>query len=275
MIVLLLWSISWIIMLIIRYVLWWGCFIIITIIGLIKFKYYNNPAYTIILYFFVQEIGGVVFILSYSTIRQMIIIILKGGFSPFHFWLVPVISIRKGQAFLWILTWQKMPYVFIIINFLSWSLIIIILLRIVFPLVQGIFVRRFKIVLFYLISSSGRRALIYGYYSPLSIILTIPLYMHLMYRIMGMVGTFGNIYLGLESVFVLIRIPGRLPFYFKIGIMGCLVEGGGLMLLVVLVIFVLNITITINVIVNFNYKFSPANKHFIFLFIRYIVGPYF
>lgn len=152
---------------------------------------------------------------------------------------------------------------------------LVILLGISVPLIQGVFVRRFKIVLFYLLSSSGGRPLVYGYYSPILILLIIPFYIHLICRIMGVVSNYGGMYLGLESVFVIISIPGSLPFFFKIGMMRCLVRGGGFFLVVILALFVLNITITINVMVNFNYKFSPGNKHFIFLFIRYMIVPYF
>jgi hypothetical protein len=98
------WSLSWVMILIIRYIVWWGCFIAVTIVGLIKLKFYNNPVYTMAVYFFVQEISGVFFVLRFSTSTQIIIIIFKGGFAPFHFWITSVVSIRKGQAFLWILT---------------------------------------------------------------------------------------------------------------------------------------------------------------------------
>lgn len=274
MIVLFIVSLGFLVMMTVNYIIWWGSLIIITMVGIIKLKFYGNPPYASTVYFFVQEVCGALFIVSLSTTLQLVMVLIKGGFSPVHGWLLTVVSMSKGRAFLWIITWQKVPYLYLAIHFLSWGSVAVIMVSIVLPLIQGMFTARFKGVFFYLMTASGSSLIVYSYYSPFMMCVVRLFYAHMMSGVSGMVGARGNLYLGLESVFLLMSQPGSMPFYFKLAAMRLVGEGGGLLLVLVLIIIVLNLTLIINVIMNFNYKFSPGNKHFLFLMVRYMVVPY-
>jgi len=79
--------------------------------------------------------------------------------------------------------------------------------------------------------------------------------------------------IGLESNFVIIRIPGSLPFYMKMLLIGELSPNGGLFLFIFMSSLLLNSIITINNILNINYKVMK-NKGFMFLIFFYIIFPF-
>jgi len=218
---------SYVILFIRNYVFWWGLFILYTIVALIKLKLYSSPSYVLALYFFIQEAIGVLFIIRISFKIQFLAILLKGGFSPFHGWLGMVFNQGNGSAVIWLLTWQKLPYYFSISLFLTWYTILFILLLRILPLIQCILNMSSKVILFLVLTSSSNVFIILFYFFFNFCLLITPFYLYILYSIFGIYGR-KMIRIGLESNFVIIRIPGSLPFYMKMLLIGELSPNGGL-----------------------------------------------
>jgi len=257
---------SYLLVFITRFILWWGVFIVFTIIALIKIKFYLSPSYSIVIYYFVQEIRGVFFMFGFSVVFQLMLVVLKGGFAPLHNWLNSIIKGLKGLIFIWLITWQKLPYFLVLFQLILWSFVIIFIIGRIFSLLQSFFVKSFKGVLFILFTSRRNNLLVFSFFSPHHIIFVLPFYVYLLYTIVGVVNIRGIMFMGLESIFILISIPGSIPFNIKMLIIIFLSQTGRVFFIVFIIMLLLNILVRINVMFNFNYKFRVLNKHYVFIF---------
>lgn len=89
-------------------------------------------------YFVLQEILGLIFILFSNVLIQVLVVFLKLGVSPLHFW---VFSILNGLSFnlvFWFLTFQKIVFLSILINY-NKNIIFFLFLGIFFCFIQILF----------------------------------------------------------------------------------------------------------------------------------------
>lgn len=66
-------------------------------------------------YFLFQECLGLVFLLLRFRRWQFIVVMMKIGLVPFHYWLFLVVGGVKGWLVMWFLTFQKLPYIGVLI----------------------------------------------------------------------------------------------------------------------------------------------------------------
>jgi len=130
-----------------------------------------------------------------------------------------------------------------------------------------------KVILFLVLTSSSNVFIMLFYFFFNFCLLITPFYLYILYNVFGIYGR-KMIRIGLESNFVIIRIPGSLPFYIKMLLIGELSPNGGLFLFIFMSSLLLNSIITINNILNINYKVMK-NKGFMFLIFFYIIFPFF
>ena len=62
-------------------------------------------------YFLIQELLGFLFLLLFTFGSPLLVLFLKVGVSPFHFWVVLVSFYLEGFLLSWFLTFQKLPFV--------------------------------------------------------------------------------------------------------------------------------------------------------------------
>ena len=82
-------------------------------------------------YFILQEISGLLFLLLKNFSMQIAIVFLKVGVRPLHFWVFTVLVGLRINLIFWFITFQKLVYLLIIIN---WGL------NFIFLLFLGIFI---------------------------------------------------------------------------------------------------------------------------------------
>jgi len=71
-------------------------------------------------YFILQEVLGLFFVFLKNFVFQILIIFIKVGVRPLHFWIFSVVVGLRINLIFWFLTFQKLVYLSILIN---WGLV--------------------------------------------------------------------------------------------------------------------------------------------------------
>lgn len=261
---------SYTILLVNNFVVWWALLIMCTMLGIMKLKVHGSSVYSMAYYYFIQEIVGILFILGLHYTYQYVLLLVKGGFSPFHYWIFFIVKFMKGSSFLWILTWQKLPYYLLLIRHINQKILLVVLIGGVIPLFQSLFVYSIKVLYFLLLTSRGNRVLVLGGVYTVSIYLLVLFYLMMAYAIPGLVVERGIYFNGAELIFVLFGFPGSLPFFIKLGLQGAFI-GRGLVFLFFMVGMLLNQVVVLNLLIGYYTPSSPRNKYFFYLLFSYII----
>lgn len=218
-------------------IIWWRVFIIMTLSFVLLNKIQGDFGNSLN-YFFLQEFLGFIFLIFFITFFQYIILIIKVGISPFHFWITSVFLSLDNFILIWFLTFQKIPFLPVLLFLFKYLLFFLIILGIFFCYVQIINLKNYK-VLIALSSTESFNWLIIGlligvwgfffiifYYIFRIVIL-------LNYQILT---NYINYYL--EFFLVFLNIPLSFSFFLKIFILGLAVNSFGFLILFLLVIMV-------------------------------------
>lgn len=246
---------SYFLLFVVNFIIWWGFFIILTIIGLMKLKLYNSSMMGMIYYFVVQELLGLFFVLCLRESLIFLSLLIKGGFSPFHFWIMKL-SIFSKNALVWFLTLQKTAYYLILPFFISWFYLIFLFFMSLIPLFQAFFVLKNNLLLFLILTSRGNYILLLGYWEYIICLIIFPLYLLFMYYVISRINPIVNNY---ELYFILMSFPGGLPFFVKLFLFYLMVNLGGLLVLFSIRGLVINIYLGITFFYS-SRRFSTNNK---------------
>ena len=130
----------------INLLIWWSVFIIITLTFIFLNKIQGDFGNSLN-YFLLQEFLGFLFLIFFSMFIQYIILIIKVGISPFHFWVVSVFLNLDNYMLIWFLTFQKLPFVPVLLLLFKFIIFFLILLGIIFCYFQLINIKNYKTML--------------------------------------------------------------------------------------------------------------------------------
>lgn len=108
------------------------------IIFITRYKDLNQEIFrNCLFYFFVQSLGSFLFVIrfllsQYSFISRRLFglsLILKIGLFPMHFWVFKFSLLLELVPFILFITWQKVPFFFIIFNFFSDFIFILLIIN--------------------------------------------------------------------------------------------------------------------------------------------------
>lgn len=196
------------------YIIWWRVFIICTFI-FIFFIGLNNISY-LINYYIVQEICGYYFLVFDGWKLQFLILLIKSGSAPFHFWLFSVTCGLKKWFVLWFLTLQKLPYFPVLINFCGDFYFFFLFFGMLFCYVHFFFLRNYiDIIVISSIESFGW-LLIFGTFFINEVFIFSFFYYLIIFFIISYVYNNDLNFFNLEIVFTLINVPIRITFFLKV-----------------------------------------------------------
>src|SRR3954466_7445450 len=95
-------------------------------------------------YFIIQEVVGLLFLFFNFLLAQLVILFIKVGVAPLHFWLFRVLLGVYDLNFLWFLTFQKLPFVFVIYQLGVSLLFFLLFFGLLFCYFQIFLLKRFK-----------------------------------------------------------------------------------------------------------------------------------
>jgi hypothetical protein len=121
-------------------IIYWLIFFLITFFFLVLMKIYRVNGLVMFNYFFIQEILGILFLISTTSLLQLFYIMMKLGVSPFHYWVFYIQTYLTGFLFIWFLFYHKLPFLYILVQLLIRSYEIL-FLGLVFLYLQILIVR--------------------------------------------------------------------------------------------------------------------------------------
>lgn len=257
-----------------NFVIWWSIFLFITLIFLIINK--SSIRYVSLFnYFILQERLGLLFLLFFFGFSQYIILIFKVGVSPLHFWLFGVVNYLRGFRFVWFLTFQKLPFLVVMIQIYWFNSFLLLFFGILFCIFQIFFFKSYKKL--FLISSVERFnwVIIMMTFSFFNVFFLLFFYFIIIFFLIGNFSLLDNNYLGWETILIFLNIPFGLGFLIKIFSIDLMVLFSGLMVLILLVfIFLSFISFSfwlINLRTKFNLFNSINNVNFMYLYLPLMI----
>nr|YP_003433811.1 NADH dehydrogenase subunit 2 [Metastrongylus pudendotectus]ACX85137.1 NADH dehydrogenase subunit 2 [Metastrongylus pudendotectus] len=218
---------------------WWGVFLMMTLF-IVIFNKYSSSYSSIFNYFVFQESLGLVFLLLFFSYFPVLIMMMKIGISPFHFWIFKVINSMFGFSLVWFLTIHKLPFLVVFFQLYYFGLVYLLILGLLICLFQVFFMKGFKSLL--VISSvESMNWLILGLViSVFNVIFLMFYYLLIMLMILFKFNLVNGLDFDVswELVLVFLNVPFSMGFFLKIfTLMEFLKNYGFLLLLVFFLMF--------------------------------------
>lgn len=249
---------------------WWRIFLIITIV----FIYLNkitNRIISLLNYFIIQESLGLIFLLFNYSFIQFFVIIIKIGVAPLHFWVFRVTNGILGYGLVWFLTFQKLPFLLIILEVFWFFGFFLLIFGILFCYFQIIFYKGYKNIII-LSSTESFSWIILGLL--LSFFNSFFLFIYYILLILYLIGKFNKLnlsWVSWETILVFINLPFGVTFFVKIFSLSEIIKLGYIIILILLfIIFLSSLTFSywlINIsIKNIKFNINSSKSFFVYLY---------
>lgn len=125
---------------------WWRVFVFIDLVFIFLCKKIGNYI-NVLNYFIIQETLGLIFLLLRFLLIQFIVVMRKMGLTPFHYWIFTIISGLDGWIFLWFLTFQKVPFIGVLIIIFFYDVLWLVLFGFLLCYWQLLLLKNYKYML--------------------------------------------------------------------------------------------------------------------------------
>uniref|UniRef100_A0A1I7WD97 NADH dehydrogenase subunit 2 n=1 Tax=Heterorhabditis bacteriophora TaxID=37862 RepID=A0A1I7WD97_HETBA len=95
-------------------------------------------------YFVIQETLGLLFLVFSSNYIQFIILIMKIGVAPFHFWVFSVTNSIFNYGLVWFLTIQKLPLMVVLLQLFASDIVYLFLFGLFICYLQMFMLKGYK-----------------------------------------------------------------------------------------------------------------------------------
>nr|QEO33942.1 NADH dehydrogenase subunit 2 [Teladorsagia circumcincta] len=195
-------------------IVWWSVFLLMTLIFVILNKSIINYS-TIFNYFVLQESLGLIFLLLAYNYVQLMIVFLKIGVAPLHFWIFSVTNGVFGFNLMWFLTFQKLPFLLVMLQMMMIKIIALLLVGLLVCLMQMLLIKSYKNLLI-LSSTESFNWLILGFVFSFLNVMMIFFYYFLMMLILIPKFNFNLQFLSWETTLVFLNLPFSVNFFVKV-----------------------------------------------------------
>nr|YP_003734886.1 NADH dehydrogenase subunit 2 [Setaria digitata]ACZ44410.1 NADH dehydrogenase subunit 2 [Setaria digitata] len=196
------------------YIVWWSVFVICTFVFVFIAK--DGIFNCVISYFVLQEVCGYYFLVFNSWKIQFLLLMLKSGSAPFHFWLFSVLGGMKNWYVLWFLTLQKLPYFSVLVNFCGDFFFFILFFGMIVCYFQVFLLRNFSDMLVVVSTESFNWLLLLSVFSFSDVFFLIFFYYFVMFLIISYVYNSYFNFFSFEMVFVFFNVPLSITFFMKV-----------------------------------------------------------
>nr|YP_009050207.1 NADH dehydrogenase subunit 2 [Nematodirus spathiger]AGZ64195.1 NADH dehydrogenase subunit 2 [Nematodirus spathiger] len=258
-------------------VVWWSIFLLMTLLfvslnkGLMSYSSLFN-------YFVLQESLGLLFLLLTMGFFQFIVLLLKIGVSPLHFWIFSVLDGVYGFNLVWFLTFQKMPFLFVMLQFVYGMFVFVFVFGLLVCLFQMLLVKSFKSLLVLSSTESFNWMFLSFIFSFLSVVFLFVYYLVLMIYLIPKFELL-NVYsfVGWETVLVFLNMPFTVNFFIKIYSLISLLSFYSFFVLLTLMLLFLSMLsigfwlVNLSVKLYYDYKYSKFVYPYILLLMFAVV----
>nr|AGQ46181.1 NADH dehydrogenase subunits 2 [Bunostomum phlebotomum] len=247
---------------------WWSVFLLMTLIFVMLNKKINSYS-SLFNYFIIQESLGLLFLMFSFYYFQLLIIFLKIGMAPFHFWIFSVTNSVFGYNLVWFLTFQKLPFLVILLQFIFGKMVFLLFIGLFFCLFQMLLMKSYKNLLI-LSSTESFNWIVLGFLMSFFNVFVIFFYYFFVmlflipkFEFMNVVG-----YLGWETMLVFLNLPFSVNFFVKIFSLSEVLKVYGVLVLFLLFLMFFSVLSLSFWLVNLSSKFFfdlKYNKGLFFL----------
>lgn len=197
---------------------WWTIFLLLTLLYLFLRKS-KGSLRRILNYFIIQEFMGLLFLIFSGFIFQFLIVMIKVGVSPFHFWIYSVVGSLNNFILIWFLTFQKLPFIPILMLLFNYMFFYLLFLGLFLCYLQ-IYVLKNSKFLFSISSTESFNWLLFGVLRGfISLILISFYYLFRIVFLITFINSNSRNFILLETSLVFLNIPFRVSFFLKIFIL--------------------------------------------------------
>lgn len=252
---------------------WWRIFVLITLTFIFLIKVEGSFSSSLN-YFLVQEFIGLIFLVFTGSFLQFLVLILKIGIAPFHFWVFSVVSSLKGYLLIWFLTFQKIPFVPVLVYLFSFFWLFLVLFGL-FTCYLQIFVLK-NLNFLYLISSTESFnwifvGLFFGIWG--FTLLFFYYFFNIVFLITFVSNFYSQSFLNLETFLVFLNLPLTVSFFIKVFILSISLIIYDFYFLILLVIIFFSSIALVSWFISFSlFSFKLIEEKFGYtFFILYVV----
>jgi hypothetical protein len=218
---------------------WWRIIVIISLI----FLTIIDKVESFIIYFILQEILRIIFIIRYLYIERYsnLVLIFILGAPPMHLWVPTLINALNNWLLIWFLTLQKFPTIICLNFIINQSSLLLLIWGIILCIIQILTQKDSKILIFLLSTETTGWIILINYLSIHNILIIFSYYsLFLIYFIPNFLLINKN-NRNAEFILRIINIPFRINFLIKFIIIGKLLEYYNIILLSVLLMFFIRV----------------------------------
>jgi hypothetical protein len=191
----------------------WRILFIFSLFFIIIRKIFFISINLLINYIIFQEFLGFIFLLNITHWIQLIVIFIKRGTAPLHFWMFFIINYLKRFLIIWIFLINKLIY-YCIYLYIICNWVYLLLLGILFVYIQIIKHTHFKILFMYSSLESFNWILIGLIFSIIRFLIFYIFYLMTYLIIINLF--FSNFFYLFDTIFIFIALPFRFRFILKI-----------------------------------------------------------
>nr|YP_009391081.1 NADH dehydrogenase subunit 2 [Caenorhabditis afra]ARV88346.1 NADH dehydrogenase subunit 2 [Caenorhabditis afra] len=197
-------------------IVWWSIFLLMTVVFTLLNK--SSKSYTSIFnYFVIQESLGLLFLIFSSGILQFFIIMMKIGVAPLHFWIFNVTNNIFNYGLMWFLTFQKLPFLTILLQIFWLSSTYILLFGLLFCYIQVFVMKSYKNLLIISSTESFNWIILGVFFSMLNTFYLFIYYFVLMVLLISKFSKTNSFnFINWETTLVFLNIPFSVSFFVKI-----------------------------------------------------------
>ncbi|QCP88378.1 NADH dehydrogenase subunit 2 (mitochondrion) [Haemonchus contortus] len=196
--------------------MWWSIFLLMTLMFVTINKKMESYS-TMMNYFIMQESLGLMFLLLTFYYMQLMILMMKIGVAPLHFWIFSVTNNVNGMNLMWFLTFQKLPFFFVLLQMLINYMLMFLLMGVLLCMIQMLVTKSFKNLMILSSTESFNWILmswIFMFVNSIYVFLYYLIFM--LYLINNYSKNEKSKYFSWETVLVFMNLPLTVNFFVKI-----------------------------------------------------------
>nr|ARV88274.1 NADH dehydrogenase subunit 2 [Caenorhabditis sp.] len=196
-------------------IIWWSIFLMMTLIFVLINKSMKSYI-SIFNYFVIQESLGLLFLVFGVGFMQFLILLLKIGVAPLHFWIFNITNNIFNFGLLWFLTFQKLPFLVILLQIFWLGGGIILFLGLLICYLQMFSLKNYKNLLIISSTESFNWIILGCFLSFFNSLYLFIYYFLLMIFLIPKFSLFNINFINWETALVFFNVPFSVSFFVKI-----------------------------------------------------------
>lgn len=251
-------------------IFFWSLFLILTIIFIFLIKS-EIKFLNLVNYFILQEVLGLFFLFLKNIILQFLVILIKVGVRPLHFWIFSILRGLRISLIYWFLTFQKLVYFSVLVDW-GFSLFFFLFFGIFICFIQVLFL--FDFLKIFLINLTERINWVLAFFliSFFESIIFIIYYLGIFTILLK--NNLKTLNINWIFILFLLNLPLSFNFFVKVFILSNLILNNYLLFFFFLFFMVMRVMGLIKILIGLNFILifkNYLNKNFYLIVFQFLI----